>query len=205
MSALGTLSEHHVGDDALSGFSLPSRYYLDESIFEQERRLIFYRNWHYAGHINQLRSPGDFVTARIVDQSIFVMRGHDDALRGFYNVCQHRGHELFSGTGNAKAIVCPYHAWSYHQDGRLRHARNADQVKGFDASKFCLKTIRVEVFCGFVFVNLDPGAKPLASLAGELAQDLAQRIDWLDDLMPVETSEFGGTRIEDAKNACQGA
>lgn len=196
MSATGALSEHPVGDDALSGFTLPSRYYLDDAIFDEERRLIFYRNWHYAGHISQVRNPGDFVTARILDQSVFVMRGRDGVLRGFYNVCQHRGHELFSGTGNAKAIVCPYHAWSYHEDGRLRHARNADQVKGFEVSELCLKTIQVEVFCGFVFVNLDPDATPLASLAGDLAQDLEQRIDWLDDLAPVETSEFGGTSID---------
>ncbi len=61
-----------------------------------------------------------YVTAAIFDQKVFICRGKDNVLRGFYNVCAHRAHELLSGTGKAKVITCPYHAWSYHLTGELR-------------------------------------------------------------------------------------
>src|SRR6185312_14271247 len=70
----------------------------------------------------------DYVTCQIADQNIFVMRGKDGTLRGFYNVCSHRAHELLRGSGTAKVIVCPYHAWSYHSDGRLRTARGSEKM-----------------------------------------------------------------------------
>jgi Phenylpropionate dioxygenase and related ring-hydroxylating dioxygenases, large terminal subunit len=69
--------------------------------------------------------PGCYITCRIADENIIVIRGKDGVLRGFYNVCQHRAHELLKGSGKAKVIACPYHAWTYHADGRLRTAAAA--------------------------------------------------------------------------------
>ena len=83
----------------------------------------------------------------------FVMRGKDGTLRGFYNVCAHRAHELLKGCGQTKVITCPYHAWSYHSDGRLRTARGSEKVAGFQADEFCLKQVKVDELCGFVFVE----------------------------------------------------
>ena len=71
------------------------------------------------------------------------MRGGDGEIRAFYNVCQHRAHELVQGAGNLRGIVCPYHAWSYEIDGRLKRARNSDKVEGFDKSAICLSQVRV--------------------------------------------------------------
>ena len=78
-------------------------------------------------------------------------------MRGFFNVCQHRGHRLVEGSGKKSRITCPYHAWTYDLDGKLVAAPNSQAVPGFDKSKICVPRVRVEEFLGFVFVNLDDG------------------------------------------------
>lgn len=154
--------------------SLPGRLYTDADILAAERTAIFFRTWQYAGGISQLSAPGDYVTARLFDQNVIIMRGRDGKLRGFHNVCQHRAHELLTGEGNTRTIVCPYHAWSYADDGRLLSARGLEKQPDFDANRFCLKPVRVEVIAGaFVFFNLDPNATPLSESAGDLDADLS--------------------------------
>ena len=133
-----------IHEEPQHSYTLPSHLYLDENIYEQEKRKIFYNHWHYAGHISQLTKTGDYLTAGIADESIFVVRGQDDELRGFYNVCRHRAHQLLEGSGNTRNIVCPYHAWSYALTGELRHARNSEKVPGFDKSEFCLQPVQVD-------------------------------------------------------------
>ncbi|MEL6792569.1 MAG: Rieske 2Fe-2S domain-containing protein, partial [Pseudomonadota bacterium] len=85
--------------DPKQSFTLPARYYTDAGIFEAEKSAIFYRTWHYAGHASQVAEPGMFFTTQIHEQNVFVARGRDGALRAFFNVCAHRGHELLTGAG----------------------------------------------------------------------------------------------------------
>jgi len=126
-------------DDAARSYTLPARYYTDPDIIEREKEAIFYRNWSFIGHQSQFTRPGDYVCDVVIDQPVFVIRGKDGVLRGFYNVCQHRAHLLLKeGGGNRKVITCPYHAWSYHADGRLRTARNCETVPDFDKAEFSL-------------------------------------------------------------------
>ena len=181
-----------IHEEPQHSYTLPSRLYLDESIYEQEKQKIFYCNWHYAGHLSQLNKPGDYLTATVADESIFIVRGQDDTLRGVYNVCRHRAHQLLEGSGNTRNIVCPYHAWSYALDGELRHARISEKVPGFDKSEFCLQPVRVDTLCDLVFFNLDPDAESLDSQAPGLAQDLQERIPELGNLRAAESiSPFG--------------
>src|SRR3546814_9939303 len=126
----------------------------------------------------------------IGDQNVAVIRGKDGALRAFYNVCQHRAHELLRGRGRTPVITCPYHAWSYHLDGRLRTARGSQNVEGFNADEFCLKGIQVEEFGPFVFVNLDPDAAPLAQQSGGLLDELRHTVPALDTLTKFQTATF---------------
>ncbi len=184
-------------DDAVRSYTLPARYYTDAAVIEREKEAIFYRNWAFIGHQSQFTEPGDYVCDVVIDQPILVIRGKDGELRGFYNVCQHRAHLLLKeGAGNRKVITCPYHAWSYHADGRLRSARNCETVPGFDKAEFSLVPIRVETFAGFVFVNLDDDAPSLASQAPELAEDLARYVPRLDELVVTDVSEFAGPRAD---------
>ena len=180
-----------VGAEADRGHTLPARYYLDPEIYEREKQAIFYKNWHCIAHASQLRNPGDYVTLRLADESLCVVRGGEGQLRGFFNVCKHRAHELLSGSGNTRSIVCPYHAWVYALDGRLQNARKTEELPGFDKSGVCLTEFRVEEMAGLVFVNLDPDAASLKERAGDLHQDLQDRLPNLAEFKVVETFTFG--------------
>lgn len=168
--------------DPARSYTLAAPYYFDPAIYARELDAIFYRSWNYVGHVGELAAPGRYVTARIGDQGLFVIRGKDGKLRAFYNVCAHRAHELLQGSGIAKVITCPYHAWSYRTDGTLRTARGSERMADFDRSEFCLKPIAVEVYSGFVFVNLDSAAPPLAELAGDLEKEIRTYAPRLDEL-----------------------
>ncbi len=173
-------------------FNMPAAYYSDPDIFEREKQAIFFRSWRFVGHATQIAAPGDYLTQDICGQNIFVVRGHDRELRAFYNVCQHRAHELVAGrSGNLGAVVtCPYHAWAYGLDGGLRNARFCDAVAGFDKADFGMEPVRVELFCGFVFVNLDPDARPMAACHPGFEETLRAQSPDLDRMVWIDQADF---------------
>jgi phenylpropionate dioxygenase-like ring-hydroxylating dioxygenase large terminal subunit len=183
--------------EATTSFTLPSDYYLDDEIFELEKRRIFYRTWQYVSHEILLPNIGDYTTLKLFDENIFVIRSKDGELRAFYNVCRHRAHELLKGSGSIrKRIVCPYHAWSYDSDGCLMSARMADNRPGFDKADFGLKQIRLEVFCGCVFINLDNNCKSLSSMTGGLEEDIRKHVPYMDNLKSCGSNLLGETYME---------
>ena len=136
--------------------TLPARCFTDADIYEREMERIFRHIWQPIGHSADITQPGDYLTGQVAGQDVFVVRGRDGTLRGFFNVCQHRGHRLLKGQGNLKvAITCPYHAWAYGLDGNLRAAPNAENVPGFDPTRVCLNGVAVEEVGNLVLVNLD--------------------------------------------------
>lgn len=149
---------------------IPGRYYFDPGIYEREKAAIFYRSWQYAGHLSMLPAPGSFIVRQIMDQSIAIVRGQDGALRAFHNVCQHRAHRLLEGEGRlgSAVITCPYHAWAYDLEGKLRQARGTEKVAGFRKDRVCLSAVRLAERSGFLFVNLDPDAPAFKEVAGPL-------------------------------------
>ena len=108
--------------DPEKSWTIPKSYYTDPAVYEREKEAIFFRSWNYVCHSGQVAEPGAYHTIQIADQNVVVLRGQDGVLRAFYNVCSHRAHELLSGCGHTRMITCPYHAWTYHTDGRLRSA-----------------------------------------------------------------------------------
>ena len=176
--------------DPEQSYTIPSRYYLDAAIHEQEKEAIFYRNWWYAGHQSQLQEPGRYLTVQVCEQNIIVVRDKSGELRAYYNVCQHRGHELLSGSGKVRTITCPYHAWSYGFDGELKAARNTDGLVNFDKCQFALKSVQVEVFCGLVFVNLDPDAEPLALQAADLEAEIRRYCPRVDEVTFAQRDDY---------------
>ena len=172
------------------GYSLPARYYTDAAIYAREKEQIFYRSWNFAGYLSQLREPGDYITCRVADERLIVIRGADRTLRAFYNVCRHRAHELLQGAGRVQSIVCPYHAWTYETDGSLRFARNRDCVVGFERDAFRLEPVQVEALCGFVFVNLDPAAARLAELVPGFVEEITRYEPRFDRLHLVHRQEY---------------
>lgn len=162
-------------------------FYTDPEIFARERERIFLRTWQYACHAAEVVKPGDYRVFEVTDQSLFVVRGEDGALRAFFNVCQHRAHELLRGSGNSRLIACPYHAWTYHLHGPLKTAPNSENVPGFDAAKICLLEVKLEVFHGFVFVNLDPDARPMEDWFPGAADDLRSYVPGIEGYAPIWT------------------
>ena len=147
---------------------LPAVYYRSPEVFAAVRDRIFCRTWQFACHVSRLPRPGSYLAFSIFDQELFVVRDRDERLRCFFNVCRHRGHLLLEGTGRTNLIVCPYHAWSYGLDGRLKKAPRTGDLPGFGELEICLAEVRLENLCGFLFVNLDPDAPALSEAFPDL-------------------------------------
>jgi phenylpropionate dioxygenase-like ring-hydroxylating dioxygenase large terminal subunit len=182
--------EQPFADDPAKSYTLPASWYYDPEIYDREKYAIFYKSWHYTCHASQVAEPGSYFTTRIHDQNIFVIRGEDNELRGFYNVCQHRGHELVNGSGRTKLLVCPYHAWSYKSDGSLMKARNADTSPGFDPCNFALKQVQVEVFLGMVMVNCDLQAESFGETMTGLKEEILSYVPEADNLLYAKRQQY---------------
>ena len=135
--------------------SLPQKYFASPEIFSREQAKIFSREWLLLGHQSQVRKPGDFFLATIAGESLIVVRDQKSEIRGFYNVCRHRGTRLKEDAcGHSSAIQCAYHAWTYGLDGRLIGAPHMDDVSGFDKADYSLHRVNLGLWEGFIFINL---------------------------------------------------
>ena len=169
--------------------SLAAKYYTDPEIFRIEQDGLLARTWQFAGHSSQLENVGDYFAFEMAGESLFCIKGRDEVIRTFYNVCQHRAHQLVSGTGTTRVVVCPYHAWTYELTGGLRAGPNINAVEGFDKSKICLTEVRTELFLGFVFVNLDNDAKPMDDWFPNARNELTEWVPHFETLKPLEWVE----------------
>ena len=169
---------------------LPPERYFDPQTFRDERERIFGHSWLHVCHESKLVGVGAFHTCSLAGQSVIVVRGDDNELRAFHNVCQHRGSEMLEGSGRAPVIVCPYHGWTYRTDGRLKFARGSENIPGFDISKMCLSQLRLEQIGGFVFVSLDPQARSLADVYRGFETELRGFEPRLDELVHAYSVTF---------------
>ncbi|MEM7188567.1 MAG: ring-hydroxylating oxygenase subunit alpha [Pseudomonadota bacterium] len=165
--------------DPSRSLSLAAEAYTERQWFDHDLRSIFARTWQWVCHVEKVRIPGSFLTVEIAGRPIAVVRDRDGVLRAFYNVCKHRAHELLKGEGETTRIMCPYHAWVYDLTGQLRRAPETENLVGFDPKEICLDAVQVEEFCGFIYVNLDPSAAPLAEQSGDLAAEI---LHWAPDI-----------------------
>ena len=170
--------------------TLPAHFYYDPQIYSREKEAIWYRTWQYLASAEDLVRPGSFVTGMVLDQPVIVVRTKEGALKAYYNTCMHRGHLLAEGKGKRNLLTCPFHAWTYDLNGQLIRAPNSENVADFSCGEFKLVEIRVEAFGLWVFVNLDPDAKPLAEMAPGMIDDMRQRIPGFDKLVYVQTDSF---------------
>ena len=176
-------------NNASPTLSLAAKYYTDPSVYKMEKLGVLAETWQFAGHVSQLEKPGDYFTFEIAGESLFALRTKTGDIKAYYNVCQHRAHQLVSGSGNKGALVCPYHAWTYELTGELRTGPNIQSVAGFDKSKICLTSIPLENFCGFLFANLDQNAKPMDHWFPNVRQELTAFVPNIEQLKPVRWVE----------------
>jgi phenylpropionate dioxygenase-like ring-hydroxylating dioxygenase large terminal subunit len=152
--------------------------YTSREYHARERNLLWMRVWQVAGRTDELAKAGDWKEYSIFDQSYVVVRGKDEKIRGFVNACRHRGNVLCVGKGHSARFTCPYHKWSYGLDGQLLAVPKPDFDGPIDQfvgpkDELALRQVPVECFAGFIFLNPDPKAPPLADFLGEVTELLA--------------------------------
>jgi glycine betaine catabolism A len=142
--------------------TLAQQYFVSPGVFAKEQDRIFSKQWVLVGHQSQLAKAGDYFVAVAAGESLIVVRDQKSVIRGFYNVCRHRGTRLKEDTcGHGSAIRCPYHAWTYGLDGRLIGAPHMDQVPDFDKGDYSLHAVNLGLWEGLIFVNLADSPTPL--------------------------------------------
>jgi phenylpropionate dioxygenase-like ring-hydroxylating dioxygenase large terminal subunit len=170
-----TSSFRPVGRDELAWLGtgpVPAKPYYDPVWFELEREAVFKRSWLNVGHVCEVAEPGSFIRREleVAKASLLIVRGKDGALRAFHNVCTHRGTQLVEeAAGRQSKFSCPYHMWTFGDDGRLL---SAPDFEAFDLTKedCALKQVALEVVAGLIFVNLGHPDGALRDELGELAE-----------------------------------
>ena len=153
--------------DAGQATTLPPQFYTSEKFLQLEKEEIFRKEWICLGRAEQIPNPGDYFATDLLEEPLIVVRSQDKKIRVLSNVCRHRSSVIVENDGNAKHFVCPYHVWTYRNDGQLLRAPYMDQVKGVEVEKCKLPEFAAEIWRGFIYVNLDGKATPLAPrLAG---------------------------------------
>ena len=164
---LDTLAAYPASDDAAC-FTLPPAAYTDPDLYALEVERIFRREWLIVGRASDVARPGDWFTIDVLDDPILVVRGTDGQVRAFSNVCRHRYMPVaLEKKGNDRRFVCAYHGWVYGTDGRLVAAPLMEGSLGFDKARCGLPQYRLEQWQGFLFINLDDDAAPLAPQMAE--------------------------------------
>jgi choline monooxygenase len=148
----------------------PLERYRDPAVYERERARIFACTWQFLGLESDLVRPGDYLAEVIAGYPLVALRDDAGGLRAFHNVCRHRAGPLVAeGKGRCgRELVCRFHEWRYGFDGALREPTGFGPAEGFDPRAFSLFGVRVETWCGMVFVNLDPAAPALAAVVAPL-------------------------------------
>jgi len=143
-------------------------WYRDPRVLEVEERRLFRSSWQYVGPLERLTRAGDHVVGLVSRVPVVVVRGGEGELRGFLNVCRHRGSVVVPADGNATKLQCPYHAWTYDLDGTLRSAPRSGPEIAAELPDLGLVSVRVATFGPFVFVNLSADGPSLEEVVGDL-------------------------------------
>ncbi len=175
-----------------SSLTLPPACYHDESWLKRELDQMFQRSWLCVGRSDRARNPGDYFTFKAGKTDLIIMRDEQNTLHAYANTCRHRGMPLARGEGNCRALVCPFHGWSYELDGGLRSAPRMETCEQFDTSKFGLVDFPLITSDGLAFVHLGENPEPLE--------------DWLVDFGEVHAPwDLGGmvtTRVREFDVHC---
>lgn len=169
-----------------SNLIVSTERYTSNEYAERERQQIWMKVWQCVGRVDELPNVGDWKEYRIYDQSFLVVKGNDQKIRGFVNACTHRGNVLCEGKkgNNPARFTCPYHKWSFALDGRLVGVGRPDLVGPLDKTQHGLVEVPVDTCGGFIFLNPDQDAKPLAEyFTAEIMEFLAPYN--LDKMTPV--------------------
>ncbi len=182
-----TLATTDIPKTTLPPHALPAWVYGHPEMTRLEIERVLLPSWQIVTHVSALRKPGDYATLDIGPESVFVIRDREGSIRGFHNVCRHRGARLVDGNGTCPtSITCPYHGWSYRHDGALMGLPVRESFPGLDRAQHSLRPIKVDTAFGFVFVALSGNPRPVREIWGVLGEELSPyRFEEMEPLAPV--------------------
>ncbi len=145
-----------LADCTTHGKPLQPHAYNDPALLEQELDVFFLKNWQFAGHANDIPNVGDYLNFEMANNSVILIRGEDQQIRAFQNVCRHRASRLLEGESGhcSKVIQCPYHGWAYNLDGGLRGVPSMDSFPPLDKASMGLREVGLENMHGLLFVKI---------------------------------------------------
>ena len=155
-----------------------------EEFYEKEREHVFKKTWLYVGRVERVPKSGSYFTRelRFLNTSIIIVRGKDDVIRAFHNICPHRGNKMLweddpfqEVQGRAPLLYCRFHGWRYKLDGSLHSATRKDLLLDFDADSCRVPAIQCEVWEGFIFVNLNPRQHRAGAVDSSASWPMASR------------------------------
>lgn len=158
-------------------FTIPSSWYTDGGLYARELQIVFSQSWQFGCRLDQVESAGQYVTADVAGEPIVIVRGNDNVLRGFFNVCRHHAAAVMTETeGTAAQLRCPYHGWTYSLAGELKGTPDFAGVCDFERSQNGLLPVRTAVWEQWVFVRTGDKSEASDSLNDFLGADLIAQI-----------------------------
>jgi choline monooxygenase len=179
LNSLREVIESYDPDASLAEAStIPASWYTDNRLFGLEKKTVFTNSWQMVARIDQLQHEGDFVTTDVAGEPIVIVRGQDENVRAFFNVCRHHAAAVMTeASGYAQQMRCPYHGWTYALDGQLKGTPDFSGVCDFDRADNGLIPVQVSTWEQWVFVRID--GRGGASLNDFLGADLRKQISAL--------------------------
>ncbi len=152
------------------GFALDNYFYRSHVAFEQELDKLVFKSWLCAGHVSQIPNAGDYFLYKIGEDEVIITNDHKSGeVKALLNICRHRGARVVEEeTGNKRTFVCPYHGWVFETDGTLKAARHMEKKEGFNCQDYHLKSAKVEVRWGLIFINFDQDAEEFSPSLSEI-------------------------------------
>jgi choline monooxygenase len=167
------LTDFTPDEDLARAWTMPARWYTEPRFLDLEKERIFWRSWQPVGRLEMVRRAGDHFTCDVLGEPLVVVRGLDDTLRAFYNVCRHRAGAVAHGKGNRRTLQCAYHGWTYDLEGCLIKAREFEGVENWSETDFRLQPVRVETWGPLVFVNPHEDPIPLDEVLSPISAEVA--------------------------------
>ncbi len=167
--------------------TIPSTWYTDQRLYDLELQTVFTNSWQFAARQDQLTQTGQFVTTDIAGEPIVVVRGGDNQLRGFFNVCRHHAAAVMTESeGSAPYLRCPYHGWTYSLEGELKGTPDFAGVCNFDRALNGLMPVQTASWENWVFARLRSKNKDTisdflgADLIGQIASLQLHKLHWME-------------------------
>jgi carnitine monooxygenase subunit len=170
------------------GWTLQAKAYFDPDVYAKEQHKVFHNAYVYALHASQLPEPGSYQALSFGDSEVLVIRGMDNQIRAFHNVCVHRGHLLVSrgSKGCKRQLICPYHAWQYSTDGALKHAEGVN-IQALPDGHRGLRPIEYLELSGFIFVRNRPAGAADSKAIHAIVDSLKSTVPNLERLKVVRS------------------